>query len=66
MFSFGEKEKRFIHAEGVVAWNRPKSQTTPQGEVLPAGMGIMFTRLIPISSQEFIDNEIKKLEQKNN
>jgi len=64
MFSFGEKEKRFIHAEGIVVWNRPRPQTISGGEVLPAGMGIMFTKFLPSRSQNFIKDLIENQGEK--
>jgi uncharacterized protein (TIGR02266 family) len=56
MFEFGQDEKRFIHAEGVVAWSRPKGPDDSQ----PAGMGIMFTKITPSSGKDFIDKLIKR------
>lgn len=62
MFEFGEgNDKRFIHSEGVVAWNRPKPIQDETGNVKePAGMGIKFTKLIPLSAGDFIDRIVKK------
>jgi len=65
MFTFGEDDKRFIHAEGVVAWNRSKPTDDGTGNILPAGMGIMFTKFLPFRSQKFIDDVIKKMESEN-
>lgn len=62
MFAFGKDDKRFIHVEGVVAWNRPKPTDDGSGNVLPAGMGIMFTKFLPSRSRDFINEVIKKME----
>ncbi|MFH1577458.1 MAG: PilZ domain-containing protein [Candidatus Omnitrophota bacterium] len=61
MFSFGEGDKKFIHAQGVVAWSRPKPKDDGNGNIEPAGMGIMFTKFLPSRSQGFIDEVIKKM-----
>jgi len=62
MFNFGKVDKRFIHAEGVVVWNRAKPKDDGTGKILPPGMGIMFTKFLPSRSQDFIDGEIKRME----
>ncbi|HAH20492.1 MAG TPA: hypothetical protein DCL49_06255 [Candidatus Omnitrophica bacterium] len=59
MFELGKENKKTIRAEGVVAWNRTQSIKTADGEVLPAGMGIMFTKITPFLSKQFIDDMIK-------
>ena len=59
MFELGKEDKKTIRAEGVVAWNRTQSIKTADGEVLPAGMGIMFTKITPFLSKQFIDDMIK-------
>lgn len=66
MFDFGtgEGNKQFVQAEGVVAWTRPKEIHDEQGNVLQAGMGIRFTKLSPLSSKDFINQVVKKLEEK--
>jgi hypothetical protein len=61
MFTFGKDEKRPIHAEGVVAWNRAKPKVVGPGNVLPPGMGIMFTKFLPYHSRDFIDDIIKRM-----
>lgn len=63
MFEFGEGEKRFIHAEGVVAWSRPKPVQDETGDVQPAGMGIEFTKITPLAAKDFIDRVIKRIEE---
>lgn len=65
MFELGEeKDKRFILAEGAVAWNRPNPIMDETGKVQSAGMGIMFTKLTPLSAREFIDQLVKRMEDK--
>ena len=59
MFELGKEDKKTIRAEGVVAWNRTQSIKSADGEVLPAGMGIMFTKITPFLSKQFIDDMIK-------
>ena len=59
MFELGKENKKTIRAEGVVAWNRTQSIKSADGEVLPAGMGIMFTKITPFLSKQFIDDMIK-------
>ncbi len=63
MFTFGKDDKRFIHAEGLVIWNRPASKDDGAGNVLPPGMGIMFTKFLPSQSQDFIKDSIEKLKE---
>jgi c-di-GMP-binding flagellar brake protein YcgR len=62
MFEFDEggKEKKIIHAEGVVQWSRPA------GTAEAAGMGIMFTKVFPSSGKEYIDRYVKNLEEQKN
>jgi uncharacterized protein (TIGR02266 family) len=64
MFEFGEEEKKFIHAEGVVAWSRAKPFKDPSGELQAAGMGVMFTKITPASGRNYIDQMVKKTEEK--
>jgi c-di-GMP-binding flagellar brake protein YcgR len=63
MFEFGNNEKKFIHAEGVVAWNRTKSSKDESGNIQPAGMGIMFTKITPMAAKDFIDQMIKGIKE---
>ena len=65
MFEFGEgeKNKKFVQAKGVVAWNRKKEIRDEDGNVQPAGMGIKFTKLSPLSAKDFINEAVKKLEE---
>lgn len=58
--------KRLIHAEAQVVWSRSKPAKDESGDMQPAGMGIMFTRLIPIGSKDFIDDLVKMMEEKPN
>jgi Tfp pilus assembly protein PilZ len=65
MFELGEeKDKRFILAEGVVAWNRPNPIMDETGKVQSAGMGIMFTKLTPLPAKQFIEQLVKRMEDK--
>ncbi len=65
MFELGEeKDKRFILAEGTVAWNRPNPIMDKTGKIQSAGMGIMFTKLAPLSAKEFIDQLVKRRKDK--
>lgn len=67
MFEFGEAEKKFIYAEGVVAWNRSKPVQDEAGNVTqPAGMGIKFTKLTPLAAKDFIDKIVKKKTEEGN
>ena len=67
MFECGApSEKKFIHAEGVVAWSRGKPFKNEQGEDVPAGMGIMFTKITPSAGKDYIDQMVKKIEEKKN
>ncbi|MDD5729561.1 MAG: PilZ domain-containing protein [Candidatus Omnitrophica bacterium] len=66
MFDFGESEKRFIHAEGTVAWSRSKPFKDEKGEVIPAGMGIKFTKITPSVGKNFIDQIIKLSQERKN
>lgn len=59
MFELGTEKKKTIRAEGVVVWNRTQSIKNDNGEILPAGMGIMFTKIIPFISKQFIEDMIK-------
>ena len=60
MFSFGKNDKKFIHAQGVVVWARSKPSQDEEGNLLPAGMGIMFTKFLPARSKDFINNLIEE------
>lgn len=66
MFEFGDRQehKKFVYAKGVVAWTRPKEIRDEEGNVQPAGMGIKFTKLSPLSAKEFINEAVKKLGEK--
>lgn len=63
IFELGkENNKKTIRAEGVVAWSRAQAIKDEKGEVAPAGMGIMFTKIFPFVSKEAIDNLVKNTE----
>ena len=66
MFEFGtpEQHRKFVHAKGIVAWNRPKGSRDTEGNVQLAGMGIKFIKLSPLSAKEFINEVVKRLEEK--
>lgn len=68
MFELGEgdKEKQFVQAKGVVAWSRDKEICDAEGNKQPAGMGIRFTKLSPLSAKDFINKAVKKLEENSN
>ncbi len=66
MFEFDEGEKKFIYAEGVVAWSRGKPFKNEAGETIPAGMGIMFTKITPSGGKAYIDQLVKQTEEKKN
>ncbi len=53
----GDARKNIV-AEGVVEWNRACPGKDDSGRILPAGMGIMFTRLIPAASKDFIKSAL--------
>lgn len=60
LFELDKENKKTVHAEGVVAWNRPRAVKNEAGEELqPAGMGIMFTKFTPFISKAFIEELIK-------
>lgn len=56
LFEIGTEktEKRFVHAEGVVMWARPKQVLNDDGSILPAGMGIKFIKFVPALSKRFV------------
>lgn len=61
MFELGKDDKKkIIRAEGIVAWNRPQSAKGEKGEIQPAGMGIMFTKVTPLASKNIIEDMIKR------
>ena len=62
MFTFGKDDKKFIHAQGVVAWSRSKPKVDEDGNPLPAGMGIKFTKFLPSRSKDFINGLIERKE----
>ncbi len=65
MFEIGDGgAKKFIHAEAVVTWARKLPFTNEKGEVQPAGMGVMFTKFIPLKAREEIEKLIKDMEEK--
>jgi c-di-GMP-binding flagellar brake protein YcgR len=56
LFDFGtEGKKRFIYAEGMVVWVRGTPETDKEAKTLPAGMGVKFTKFVPLTAKEFID-----------
>ena len=63
MFEFGKDDKKFIHAEAIVAWSRPKPGRDESGDIQPAGMGIMFTKITPLVAKDFIDRVVKSLKE---
>ncbi len=60
MFEIGGDHTRFIHAEGVVTWARSKPAADEKGQMQPAGMGIMFIKLMPLTAKDYIEEMIKK------
>jgi c-di-GMP-binding flagellar brake protein YcgR len=65
MFEIGDGgTKKFIHAEAVVTWSRKGSFTDEKGEVQPPGMGVMFTKFIPLKAKGEIESLIKDMEEK--
>lgn len=63
IFELGkENQKKTIRAEGVVAWSRASAIKDDKGELQPAGMGIMFTKIFPYVSKEVIDALVKNTE----
>ncbi len=65
MFEFGAgaSNKQPMRAEGIVAWGRPEESRDEEGNIQPAGMGIRFTKLNPLT-RDFINEVVKKLEEK--
>ena len=64
LFELGKDEhKKNIRAEGVVAWNRLKPLKDEKGELQPAGMGIMFTKITPSVSKNTIDEIVKEMDK---
>lgn len=59
-----DKRRKFVHAKGLVAWNRSKGAHDSQGTAQPAGMGIKFVKLSPLSAKDFINEIVTKLEEK--
>jgi len=53
LFDFGNE--KFIYAKGIVVWVRSAPETDKDGKELPAGMGIEFTKFVPLTAKEFID-----------
>lgn len=53
LFDFGNE--RFIFAQGTVAWVRPVPEADKDGKILPVGMGVEFTKFIPLTAKEFIE-----------
>lgn len=63
LFELGKDEhKKSIRAEGVVAWNRREAIKDEKGELRPAGMGIMFTKITPSVSKNVIDEIVKEMD----
>ncbi|MBU1998650.1 MAG: PilZ domain-containing protein [Candidatus Omnitrophota bacterium] len=63
MFEIGENEKKFVRADAIVAWSRAKPVKDDKGDIQPAGMGIQFTKVNPLSAKDFIDQLISKREE---
>src|SRR3989338_647842 len=64
LFELGKDEhKKTICVEGVVAWNRLKPIKDEKGELQPAGMGIMFTKITPSVSKNAIDEIVKEMDK---
>lgn len=65
MFEIGkEPHKKIVHAEGVVTWSRLKAVKDEKGNIQPAGMGVMFTKMTPSAAKLSIENMIKQEEDK--
>lgn len=66
MFEVGEKdgEKKFVRADAVVMWSRANPIKDGQGNIQPAGMGIQFTKVNPMSAKDFIEQLVRKMEEK--
>jgi Tfp pilus assembly protein PilZ len=62
MFEFAGEEKKFVRAEAVVVWTRPKPASDEKGNLLPAGMGLKFTDLLPLTAKEYIDSLVRKID----
>ena len=65
MFDIGkDAAKKTINAEGIVTWSRKEPVKAEDGELLPAGMGIMFTKITPMLAKsdlkQLIETEDKK------
>ena len=64
LFELGKDEhKKNIRAEGVVAWSRREAIKDEKGELQPAGMGIMFSKITPSVSKNAIDEIVKEMDK---
>ncbi len=59
MFEIGDDHKRPIHAKGRVTWVRTEPIIDEDGQIQPSGMGIMFTKLVPLMAKDYIEEMIK-------
>lgn len=62
IFNFGKKDKKLIHADGVVVWVREKEIVDSEGRHFPVGMGIRFIHFSPLDTREFMAKEIEEWE----
>ena len=59
-FNFTKDNRGFVCAEGIVVWNKAKIEDDGKGNILPCGMGIKFTKIIPFAQKNFINDMIEK------
>jgi c-di-GMP-binding flagellar brake protein YcgR len=63
MFELNAEKKEFVRAEAAVVWTRPKTVKDEKTNIQPAGMGLKFNNIVPITAKEYIDQLVKKIDQ---
>ncbi|MBU0503802.1 MAG: PilZ domain-containing protein [Candidatus Omnitrophota bacterium] len=67
MFEFGDQAKKLVKADAVVAWVRDKAITDKNGNVVrPAGMGLKFIKISPLTAKDSIDQLAIKFSKESN
>lgn len=62
MFELNAEEKKFVRSEAVVVWIRTKTVKDENGNLQPAGMGLKFDNIVPITAKEYIDQLVNKID----
>ena len=59
IFNFGEEGQNFVYTQGKVVWNREKPLSNSEGKIVPAGMGVQFTKFLSLEYKKFISDKVR-------